>query len=135
MEAVVKVDTVKGAAAGALGVWAMDVVTWSVYRRLSPATLAREKDARAFGKDPAHAAAEHIARALGVEVKSEPNALGIAPAVAYASARRRWRRSGLVVALCTEALPFIANDEVGGRVLGLMVRSGSTGGRHMPAAS
>jgi hypothetical protein len=127
---VMKVDAVKGAAAGAVGVLAMDVATWALYRRHSLATLVQEKQNRPFGKDPAHAAAERLRRLAGTEVQEEPNALGIAmhfqlgmaPAVAYARLRRRmpWLRAGRGVVY--GSLLYVVNDEIAGRVLGIMGR-------------
>jgi hypothetical protein len=125
---VIKVDVVKGVAAGAVGVWAMDVATWAVYRRQSLPALLREKKTRPFGKDPAHAAAERLRRLTGTEVQEEPNALGItihyqlgmAPAVAYTRLRRRmpWLRAGR--GALYGSLLYVLNDEVAGRVLGIM---------------
>ncbi len=34
-----KTDLVKGASAGAVGVWAMDVLTWAIYKREDPSTV------------------------------------------------------------------------------------------------
>jgi hypothetical protein len=70
--------TVKGAVAGTVGVWAMDVVTWLMYRKESQERLEQEKAARVFGKDVAHAAARHLARLAGSDAaRDEPNAGGI----------------------------------------------------------
>jgi hypothetical protein len=125
---VLKVDVVKGAAAGAVGVWAMDVTTWAVYRRQSLAALMQEKENRPFGKDPAHAAAERLRRLTGTEVQEEPTAfgitihyqLGMAPAAAYVRLRRRmpWLRAGR--GTLYGALLYVLNDEIAGRVLGIM---------------
>lgn len=126
----VKVDLVKGAAAGAVGVWAMDVATWAVYRRQSLAALMQEKENRPFGKDPAHAMAERLRRLTGSEVQEQPNALGITihyqlgmtPAAAYVRLRRRmpWLRTGR--GSLYGALLYVVNDEVAGRVLGITGR-------------
>lgn len=123
-----KVDVVKGAAAGAVGVWAMDVATWAVYRRQSLATLMQEKENRPFGKDPAHAMAERLRRLIGSEVQEEPNSLGVAihyqlgmaPAAVYVRLRRRmpWLRAGR--GSLYGALLYVVNDEIAGRVLGIM---------------
>ena len=125
-----KVDVVKGASAGAVGVWVMDVATWALYRRQSSSTLLQEKRNRPFGKDPAHAAAEWINRLTGTEVRPEPNALGLtihyqlgmAPAVAYTRWRRRlpWLRAGR--GALYGLLLFLLNDEVAGRALRLTGR-------------
>ncbi|GAA3731029.1 hypothetical protein HDA32_005616 [Spinactinospora alkalitolerans] len=115
--------TVDGAVAGAVGVWAMDVATWTMYRKEPPELLEQEKRARVFGKDVAHAAARRLARMAGSDVaRDEPNAggifvhylLGIGPGVAYAQLRRRhpWIAAGKG-ALWGTAL-FVINDEVAG---------------------
>lgn len=124
-----KTDLVRGASAGAVGVWAMDVVTWTIYRREDPGTLLREKQVRSFGKDPAHAAAQGLARLAGSDAaQTEPNAAGIAihaglgmvPGALYPALRRRlpWLRSGRG-AVYGLAL-FVVNDEIAGRLLGIM---------------
>jgi hypothetical protein len=46
--------TARGAASGAVGVVAMDVATWLLYRRESRLDLLREKRLRPYGKDSAH---------------------------------------------------------------------------------
>ena len=119
---------VKAAVAGVVGIWAMDVATWALYRREAPVLLAQEKRARVYGKDTAHAAARHLARAVGSEAaQHEPNAggifihyqLGIGPAVVYAKLRERypWITAGNG-ALWGAAL-FVINDEIAGRALRL----------------
>lgn len=125
-----KVDAVRGASAGAMGVWAMDVATWALYRSQSLETLLQEKQVRPFGKDPAHAAAERLRRLVGAEPEQEPNGagifihyqLGMAPAVAYVRLRRRWPWLRAGRGALYGALLFVANDEIAGRVLGIMGR-------------
>lgn len=121
-----KTDWIRGAAAGAVGTWAMDVVTWTIYRREDPVTLMREKEVRVFGKDSAHAAAQRVARQVGSDAaEMEPNAAGIAihaglgmvPGAVYPALRRRlpWLRAG-GGAVWGLAL-FVLNDEIVGRLL------------------
>ncbi|WP_219417393.1 DUF1440 domain-containing protein [Pseudonocardia nigra] len=123
-----KSDVVKAVSAGAVGVWAMDVVTWWMYRRQDPAALRREEQTRVRGKDTAHAAARRLAELVGSDAaRDEPNAaglvihyaLGIVPAAVYVRQRRsrRWLRAGrgAVYGL----LLAIANDEIAGRLLGI----------------
>lgn len=87
-----------GAIAGAIGVWALDRVTWALYNREDEEALAREKRARPEGLDPAHKAVVEGARAMGVDVEpKQPTAagvalhysLGIIPGALYAVYRRR----------------------------------------------
>lgn len=123
-----KVDVVKGLSAGAVGVWAMDVVTWALYLRQPLETLMQEHEVRALGKDPAHAAAERLSRLVGAEVRPQPNAggifvhyqLGMAPAAAYVRLRRRWPWLRAGRGALYGALLFLVNDEIAGRVLRIM---------------
>ncbi len=70
---------VRGGAAGAVGVVAMDVVTWLLYRRESTAELVREKRARTHGKDTAHALVQKVTEAAGSDAGAQqPNGAGIA---------------------------------------------------------
>jgi hypothetical protein len=121
-----KTDLVKGASAGAVGTWAMDVLTWTMYRREDPDVIRREKQVRVFGKDSAHAAAQRLAHLVGSDApQSEPNALGIAvhaglgmmPGAAYPALRRRlpWLRAGRGAAFGLSL--FVVNDEIVGRLL------------------
>lgn len=124
-----KGEAVRGASAGAVGVWAMDVVTWWMYRRQDPAALQREKQSRVFGMDTAHAAARRLARfARSDAAQDEPNAAGIAihyalgmvPGAVYVRLRKSqpWVRTGRGV-LYGLALAIV-NDEIAGRLLGIM---------------
>ena len=95
----VALDLLKGAAAGAVAVWAMDRVGWWLWDREDPGALARERAARVEGMDPAHVAANRVADALGRPLTPrQPHpagvavhyAIGVGPAMAYAALRRRW---------------------------------------------
>lgn len=124
-----KAAAVRGLCAGTVGVWAMDVVTWWLYRREDPKALATEHRARPLGKDPAHAAARKLARRAGSDAaRNQPNAggiflhymLGIAPGQLYAGQRdeRPWLRTGK--GSLYGSMLFVGNDLVAGRVLGIM---------------
>lgn len=89
-------DAVKGAIAGAIGVWALDKVTWVMWNRTDPAKLRQEVEARPGGLDPAHVMANRSAEALGTELTPEqPHragigvhyGIGIMPAAAYGALR------------------------------------------------
>lgn len=121
-------ETVKGGVAGAFGVWVMDVVTWFLYRRQSKVTIAKEKMARKLGKDPAHAAARHMARLVGSDAaRSEPNAggifvhylLGIGPGAAYAKLRHSSPAVTAGRGAVWGAGLYVLNDLVMGRLLRL----------------
>lgn len=92
----IALDVILGAAAGAVGVWTMDRVGWFLYNHEDPAALEREHQARAGGKDVAHAAIEKAAAMTGIDLPTgEPNsagiamhyALGVLPGALYGAAR------------------------------------------------
>ncbi|MEW6499499.1 MAG: DUF1440 domain-containing protein [Cyanobacteriota bacterium] len=89
-------DMVKGALAGAIGVWALDQVTWAMWNREDPEALDQERQARPGGLDPAHVMANRAAHALGMELTpKQPNAagmvihysLGVVPGAIYGALR------------------------------------------------
>ena len=114
-------EALKGAVAGAAGVWAMDRIGWYMYLREDESALQQELKARPGGLDPAHNIANRLAGALGKELTpQQPNAwgvaahfaLGILPGAMYGVLRHR-----------TKALPkaqgalyglglFVMNDEL-----------------------
>lgn len=86
----------KGALAGVAGVWLMDRLGWGLWNRENRRALAREQEARIDGMDPAHVAANRIAKAFGRQLEPrQPHpagivvhyALGVAPAMLYAVLR------------------------------------------------
>lgn len=93
-------DALKGAIAGAIGVWALDKVTWAMWDRTDPAKLLQEELlARPRGMDPAHVLANRAAEAVGTELTpKQPHPAGIAvhygigvfPAAAYGALRHRF---------------------------------------------
>ena len=118
----------RGGAAGAVGVVAMDVVTWVLYRRESRLDLLREKRLRPYGKDTAHALVRRVTHALGSDAgRTEPNGAGIAvhyglgmlPGAVYAEQRTRrpWVRRGNGAAY--GAALYLANDLLAARLLGI----------------
>jgi hypothetical protein len=93
-----RTTTARGAASGAVGVLAMDVATWLMYRKQNRRDLLREKRLRPYGKDTAHALVRCVAEAAASDAgSSEPNGPGIAvhyglgmvPGAVYAGQRRR----------------------------------------------
>ena len=90
-------DWIKGAIAGAAGVWAMDRVGWYLWDRENRADIHREFAARVEGMDPAHVVANRVADAVGRPLSpKQPHPAGIAvhygigmgPAMAYAALRK-----------------------------------------------
>lgn len=121
-------ELLQGAIAGVVGTWAMDVATWSIYRQHDDDVLEQERRTRVYGKDTAHAAARHLARAVGSDAaRDEPNALGIlihyqlgvAPGMLYARLRRRfpWLATGR--GAFWGATLYVTNDLIAGRALRL----------------
>lgn len=91
-------DALKGAIAGAIGVWAMDKVTWAMWNRTEPEKLRQEERARPGGLDPAHAIANRAAKALGKELAPrQPHpagmavhyGLGVGPGALYGALRHQ----------------------------------------------
>lgn len=122
-------DVLKGAVAGAIGVVAMDyLVTKPMYRTEDPVAHLQEKRAQVGGRYVAFAALDKIKRRFGLQLTERQDfvagkaihyLLGIAPAVAYVTLRRKapWIRSGrgLLYGLSL----FILNDEIAGPALGI----------------
>ncbi len=135
----VAADVVKGAIAGAIGVWVMDQVTWGMYLREDREAFRQEQMARIGGKDVAHVAANKLAHAVGADLSPEqPHpagigvhyALGIMPGAIYGALRRRVDGLGAGRGLLYGLALFLVNDELLNPILGLS--SGPTA--HPPQA-
>jgi hypothetical protein len=120
-------DAIKGAIAGAIGVWAMDKVTWAMWHRTDPGHLRQEEQARPGGLDPAHIMANQAAEAMGTElVPRQPHAagtavhygLGVMPGAAYAALRHRMPMMTAGAGLLYGLGLFVANDEIANPLLG-----------------
>lgn len=95
----VVIDALKGAIAGAIGVWALDKVTWAMWDRTDPEKLRQEEqEARPRGMDPAHVIANRAAEAMGTELTPrQPHpaglavhyAIGVVPGALYGALRHR----------------------------------------------
>ncbi len=121
-------NLVKGAIAGAVGVWLMDQVGWGLYLREDPAASRKEQAARVGGKDVAHVAAGKLARVLGRTLTpAQPHpaglavhyALGVAPGALYGALRRRVGGLGAGRGLLYGLGLFLVNDELLAPALGL----------------
>lgn len=125
-------NAIKGAIAGAIGVWAMDRLDWFLFEHEDAQARHRTEAVRPDGLDPAHVAAGKAARMLGTELHpAQPNAagiathyaLGIGPGAIYGALRERLPASdegqdvlyglGLGLAL------FLVQDEGLNQVMGL----------------
>ena len=94
----VMINAVKGAIAGAVGVWAMDKLDWFMFNHEDPAARRQTESVRPEGMDPAHVSANRAAEAMGMELHpKQPNAagigmhyaLGIGPAAIYGAVREK----------------------------------------------
>lgn len=121
-------DLAKGALAGALGVWALDRITWSMWNREDPKALAREAAARPLGLDPAHVVAHRLGRLAGRRMQpKQPSApglavhysLGIVPGALYGALRNRSRSISAGGGVLFGLGLFLLQDELVNRVLGL----------------
>jgi hypothetical protein len=88
----------KGAIAGAIGVWIMDRVDWFMFEHEDPAARRQTESVRPGGLDPAHVAVNRMAGAAGIELSpAQPHpagigmhyALGIGPGALYGAFRDR----------------------------------------------
>ncbi|HEV2148283.1 MAG TPA: DUF1440 domain-containing protein [Longimicrobiaceae bacterium] len=120
-------DMVKGALAGAVGVWALDKVTWWMWDREDPRALQQEREARPGGLDPAHVMANRAAEAMGKELTpKQPHpagiavhyGLGIMPGAAYGVLRNRVRAVGAAGGMLYGLALFLAQDEGLNPILG-----------------
>ncbi len=119
---------VMGAMAGAIGVYAMDHVGHYLYQRSDAKTRVAEAAARPGGLDPAHAIADRVTRAAGVELANKHDnsagllvhyAIGIIPAALYGMLRDRVGFFGAVRGILFGFTTFVVQDEVAGPGLGV----------------
>ena len=92
------INGLKGALAGAIGVWAMDRLDWFNFTHEDSQARQRTEAVRPDGLDPAHVAAKRAAIAMGAGLHpAQPHAagiaihyaLGIGPAAIYGALRDR----------------------------------------------
>lgn len=114
-------EAIKGAVAGAAGVWVMDRIGWYMYLREDESALQREFEARPGGLDPAHVIANRLANAMGKQlVPSQPNswgvaahfALGILPGAMYGVLRHRVKQLPKSQGFLYGLSLFAINDEL-----------------------
>lgn len=91
-------DLAIGAAAGALGVWAMDRLDWFMFEHEDPAARRQTEQIRPGGMDPAHVAANQVADMANTDLTPpQPHpagiavhySLGIGPGAIYGALRDR----------------------------------------------
>lgn len=124
----VAADMLRGAVAGAVGVWVMDQVDWFNYRHEDPAARRRTQEARPGGLDPAHVMANKVAGALGAELSPpQPHPVGIAvhyslgvgPGALYGALRDRAPVVGTGRGLLYGLGLFLLQDELANAAVGL----------------
>jgi len=118
----------KGAIAGAVGVWLMDLVSTAMYDQEDLVAREREEAARVKGKDPASVAAGRLGQAAGAPLTAVSEgqvataihyALGVVPGAVYGALRPHLGGSGAARGLAYGAVLFLLNDETMGPALGL----------------
>ena len=126
-------DLLKGAVAGAVGVWALDRVDWFNWNREDPQTRKRTRQVRPGGEAPAAVAARKLEDAAGVELPSAQHeaagmavhyTLGIGPGALYGALRHRVPAIGAARGTLFGAALFAAQDEVLNAVTGLAASPG-----------
>jgi hypothetical protein len=113
-------DLTRGAVAGMVGTWMMDLVTTALYEKQSKKVTQREVAARPDGKSSVELMLERIEDTSGVELNKEQSALatqwihyalGAVPGALYVFARERIPGVGAAHGMVYGALVFIVNDE------------------------
>ena len=121
-------DILRGAVAGAVGVWVMDRVDWYAFEHEDPAARRRTERMRPDGLDPAHKLANLVANAAGVQLRpAQPHpagiavhyGLGIGPAAVYASTRDKLEWMGPARGAALGLGLFLVQDETINRLAGL----------------
>ena len=121
-------DAARGAVAGAVGTWLMDLVTTGLLEQQSPETTQREEAARRNGKGTVENLVDRIeakyGRPLGETQRSMlmqgiHYGLGVAPGAAYAVLRHRVPLVGAGRGLIYGLALWAVNDEYASLALGL----------------
>lgn len=117
-----------GAAAGAVGVWALDRIDWFMWNRESEETRDRTTAARPGGEPPAQALVSRVEGATGRYLSEDRHELasdmvhytiGIGPAIGYALLRDKLPGRGVARGAAYGAALFVAQDELLNTVTGL----------------
>lgn len=124
----VAIDMLKGAIAGAVGVWAMDRVDWYMYDHEDPGARWQTQAARPGGLDPAHVVAHEVAGVIGAGLSpQQPHPVGIAihyslgvgPGAVYGALRDRVPGVGAGGGLLWGFGLFVLQDELINAAAGL----------------
>ena len=123
----VKSLMIKGAIAGAVGVWLMDRFTWYWYSHESTENLVKERAAQKGGRYAPNAAGKLLTDALKITLPQKQQYIvgrsihyfmGIAPGALYALARHRAKSLGLWRGPLYGSTLFISFDEIIAPALG-----------------
>ncbi len=126
-------NIMRGALAGAVGVWVMDRVDWYAFRHEDPAARRQTVRVRPGGLDPAHKLANSVAEAAGMQLKPrQPHpagmavhyGMGVGPAAVYAAARHRLDWPGPVRGAAFGLSLFLLQDEGLNALTGLSAQPG-----------
>jgi uncharacterized membrane protein YagU involved in acid resistance len=121
-------DMMKGAIAGAVGVWMMDRVGWDMYLSEDPEAFQQEKEAQVEGKWASHAAVGKMANAMGKDLtetqqhrlgKGMHYGLGVMPGALYGALRNRVDGLDAGGGLAYGLGLFLMNDEIMNPLLGI----------------
>ena len=113
-------DLIRGAVAGIIGTWLMDLVTTALLQRQSPRVLEREEAARPDGKTSVELMVERIEETADFELDDDQRALvqqwihyalGAVPGALYVFGRERIPGVGAANGLLYGLLLFLSNDE------------------------
>lgn len=124
----------KGAVAGGVGIWALDRVDWALWDAEPSRRRAETRRVRPGGLDPAHVAANRLARAAGRELDPpQPHPLGLAlhysfgivPTMAYAVLRHRWPAAAAGAGVAYGLAITLIEDEGLNPALGLAAPPGA----------
>ncbi len=120
-----------GAAAGAIGVWALDRADWFMWNRLDEETRTRTIAVRPGGEPPAHVLASKIEKTAGFNPTEKQHdmagnvthySIGIGPAVGYALMRDKLPGRGPMRGLLYGFGVFLMQDEAVNAVTGLSAK-------------
>ena len=118
----------KGAIAGAVGVWIMDQLTWYMYKNEDPLAYKKEKQAQVEGKYAAHVAASKLANTFNIQLddrqeyaagKGVHYLMGVLPGALYGAYRHKVEGIGAWKGLLYGTALFVLVDEIIAPLLGL----------------
>ncbi len=119
---------IAGAAAGAVGVWALDRVDWFLWNHEDKGARAQTTTVRPGGEPPAQALVTKVEKATGKALSPETHetvsravhySIGIAPAIGYALLRDKLPGSGVARGALYGTGVFLLQDEVLNTITGL----------------